>query len=161
MKQLWIMRHGEAAQGHPDSRRELTPHGRAEVLRMAEWLAESLDAPRRTLLRIVASPYTRAQQTAVIVAEQLSTKVDTLATLTPDDPIEPIIDWLQEDAQQTPLMLVSHMPLVGTLSGRLIEGDPRSSQPMPTAAIAVLRAEVWAAGCAEMTDFRHPAELVG
>ncbi|MGC3873580.1 phosphohistidine phosphatase SixA [Halomonas sp. GXIMD04776] len=160
MKRLWIMRHGEAAQGHPDSRRELTSHGRAEVRCMAEWLAESLDATQRVQLRIVASPYVRARKTADIIAERLGREVETLTIITPDDPVEPIIDWLQEEAQQAPCLLVSHMPMVGTLSARLVEGDPRSSLPMPTAAIAALQAEVWAAGCAEMIDFRHPADLV-
>ncbi|WP_048308221.1 phosphohistidine phosphatase SixA [Halomonas sp. PR-M31] len=159
MMQLWIMRHGEAAPGHPDARRELTEQGHAEVMAMAKWLATTL-AASRDQLRIVASPYVRAQQTAAIVAEQLDTRADTLSMITPDDPIEPIIDWLQEKAQQTPLLLVSHMPLVGALSGRLVESDPRSSLRMPTAAIATLQADVWAAGCAELIDFRCPADLV-
>ncbi|SHF42485.1 phosphohistidine phosphatase, SixA [Modicisalibacter ilicicola DSM 19980] len=157
---LWIMRHGQAGQGHPDPRRELTGHGRAEVARMAEWLAESLDAAQRSRLHIVASPYTRAQQTAEIVAERLGGEVATLSLITPDDPVEPVIDWLQDGAHETPQLLVSHMPLVGALSARLIEGDPRSSLPMPTAAIAVLQAEVWAPGCARLSAFRHPADIV-
>nr|WP_298414743.1 phosphohistidine phosphatase SixA [uncultured Halomonas sp.] len=159
MMQLWIMRHGEAAPGHPDARRELTEQGRAEVKAMAKWLATTLDASRDQL-RIAASPYVRAQQTAAIVAEQLGAQVESLAIITPDNPVQPVIDWLQEDAQQVPLLLISHMPLVGALSGRLVEGDPRSSSRMPTAAIAALQAEVWAAGCAELINFRHPAELV-
>ncbi|WP_227368742.1 phosphohistidine phosphatase SixA [Halomonas sp. M20] len=158
MKRLWIMRHGEAAQGTPDSRRELTQRGRDEVSSMAKWLAASLDTSRDRL-RILASPYVRAQQTAAIVAEQLGTQVESLAMITPDDPVQPVIEWLQEDAQQGPLLLISHMPLVGRLSGRLVEGDLRSSLRMQTAAIAALQAEVWAAGCAELLDFRSPADI--
>ncbi len=156
---LWVMRHGEAGPGHPDPQRDLTDRGREEVSRMATWLAATLDSDVRAQLRIVASPYRRAQQTAQIVAARLDRPVETLALITPDDPLEPVIDWLQDNALQAPWLLVSHMPLVGALTGRLVEGDPRSSLPMPTAAVAVLEAEVWAAGCAQLTDFRHPADI--
>ncbi|MBZ9560186.1 MULTISPECIES: phosphohistidine phosphatase SixA [unclassified Modicisalibacter] len=156
---IWIMRHGEAAPGRPDHLRELTEHGRDEARRMAGWLAGSLSEAQRRALRIVASPYRRAQQTAGIVAESLGKDVETLASITPDDPVAPVIDWLQVEAAATPTLLVSHMPLVGELTGRLVEGDRRSSLPMPTAAIAALEAEVWAAGCADLVAFRHPGDL--
>lgn len=158
---LLIMRHGEAVPGHPDSQRELTAQGRQEAARMALWLLSRLDEAQRETLRIAASPYTRAQQTAAIVAERLGARVETLALITPDDPIDPVIDWLQANADQTPWLLVSHMPLVGALTARLVDGDPRSSLPMPTAGIAALEADVWAAGCAQLKAFSHPAEQVG
>lgn len=156
---LWIMRHGEAAPGSPDSQRELTAHGRDEVSRMADWLAATMESSQLAALRIAASPYRRAQQTADIVAERLGTPIETLAMITPNDPLEPVVDWLQDNAQQVPWLLVGHMPLVGALSARLVDGDPRGSLPMPTAAIAALQAEVWAAGCARLVSFRHPGEL--
>lgn len=156
---IWIMRHGQAAAGRPDHRRELTEHGRDEARRMAGWLAEALSDAQRQALRIVASPYRRAQQTAEIVAESLGRPVETLVSITPDDPVEPVIDWLQSEAAETPTLLVSHMPLVGELTGRLVEGDRRSSLPMPTAAIAGLEAEVWAAGCADLAAFCHPGDF--
>jgi len=159
MSMLWIMRHGQAAPGSPDAARELTAAGRAEAARMADWLAGSLDESQRRALRLVASPYRRARQTAAIVAERLGVAVETLEFITPDDPVEPVIDWLQQAADETPVLLVSHMPLVGALTGRLVEGDRRSSLPMPTAAIVALEAEVWAAGCAELRAFRHPADF--
>ncbi|SFI07417.1 phosphohistidine phosphatase SixA [Modicisalibacter xianhensis] len=156
---LWIMRHGQAAPGHPDSQRALTEAGRQEVARMTAWLAETLDGALLARLQIAASPYVRAQQTATIVADHLGKSVETLNLITPDDPVEPVLDWLQANAMASPWLLISHMPLVGELTGRLVEGDPRSSFPMPTAAIAALEAEVWAAGCARLHAFRHPAEL--
>ena len=159
MSMLCIMRHGQAVSGHPDAERDLTGHGRAEVARMAEWLVETLDAAHRIRLRIVASPYRRARQTAEIVAERLGGEFATLSLITPDEPVEPVIDWLQDEALEIPHLLVSHMPLVGALSARLVEGDPRGSLPMPTAAIALLQAEVWAAGCARMNAFRHPGDV--
>ncbi|SDM03714.1 phosphohistidine phosphatase, SixA [Modicisalibacter muralis] len=156
---LWIMRHGEAVPGHPDPQRELTAHGRDEVARVADWLAVTLEPSQQAALRIAASPYRRAGQTANIVAERLAKPVETLSLITPNDPIEPVIDWLQNEAQHVPWLLVGHMPLVGALTARLVDGDPRGSLAMPTAAIAALQAEVWAAGCAQLAYFRHPGEL--
>lgn len=158
---LFLMRHGEAGPGQPDSWRELTARGRKEAVRMAHWLASRLEAPEREALRIAASPYVRAQQTAAIVAEHLNAGVETLALITPDEPIDPVIDWLQGNSRQAPWLLVSHMPLVGALAARLVDGDPRSSLPMPTAGVAALEAEVWAAGCAQLKAFSHPAEQAG
>jgi len=155
---LWIMRHGQAAAGQPDEKRELTAQGREEAAAMADWLACSLTSSQAAKLRIAASPYRRALQTATIVAERLDKHVETLALITPDGSVEAVIDWLQ--AEQAFWLLVSHMPLVGRLAGRLVERDPRSQLPMPTAAIAVLEADVWAAGCAELRTFRHPADFV-
>lgn len=156
---LWIMRHGEAAPGSPDAQRELTMQGRAEAMRMAGWLAKSLNASQLAALRIAASPYLRARQTAEIVGERLAKPIETLALITPNDPVEPVIDWLQGNAEQAPWLLVGHMPLVGALSARLADGDPRGCLPMPTGAIVALEAEVWAAGCAEWIRVRYPAEL--
>ena len=126
---------------------------------MAQWLASMLDDAQQCSLYIAASPYLRARQTAEIVAAQLGRPAQELPLITPDDPIEPVLDWLQANAEVGPWLLVSHMPLVGALIGRLVDGDPRSSLPMPTAAIAGLEADVWAAGCAQLRVFRHPAEL--
>jgi len=158
---LWVMRHGQAAAGRPDEQRELTAQGREEVALMADWLARSLTPAQASELRIAASPYVRAQQTATIVAERLDKRVETLSSITPDDSVEAVLDWLQAEAKQTAWLLVSHMPLVGSLTGRLVERDPRSQLLMPTAAIAVLEADIWAAGCAELRGFRHPADFAG
>ncbi len=127
---------------------------------MAEWLARSLTPSQAANLRIAASPYVRAQQTATLVAERLAKRIETLSLITPDDSVEAVIDWLQQ-ADPVCWLLVSHMPLVGSLTGRLLERDPRSQLPMPTAAIVALEAEVWAAGCAELRTFRHPADFAG
>lgn len=155
------MRHGEAAPGRPDSERSLTEHGEQEARAMAAWLSDMLPGDVRTTLRIVASPYRRAQQTAQWMATPLERPVETLPIITPDDPLEPLLDWLQQEVAHTPCLLVSHMPLVGALVGRLVEGDVRASQPMPTATVAALEADVWAAGCATLRQWQSPCELLG
>ncbi|MCK2184904.1 phosphohistidine phosphatase SixA [Halomonas getboli] len=155
---LLIMRHGEAGPGSPDPLRELTARGIDEAARMGAWLAgrEYLDAAR---LRLVASPYRRAQQTAAWVGEALGVPVETLSCITPDDPPQAVVDWLLEQDDDRPLLLVSHMPLVGALTGLLVEGRGDRGLGFPTAAVAELDAEVRAAGCARLRRVTSPADI--
>ncbi|WP_148254226.1 phosphohistidine phosphatase SixA [Aidingimonas lacisalsi] len=156
---LWIMRHGEAAPGRPDHLRELTETGRRDVERMAEWLADSLDTSSRDRLRLAVSPYQRAQQTAEIVAGRLGLTLETLALITPDDPVEDVIDWLQVNGEGVPWLLVSHMPLVGELTARLVDGQRSLGGGFPAAGVVGLQADVWAAGCADLIGFQAPSSL--
>lgn len=155
-ERLLIMRHGEAGPGHPDVERELTGHGQQEVRRMAAWLA---DRDALAGLRLLASPYRRARQSAAALAEALEAEVETLPLITPDDPPQAVADWLLEQSPGRPLLLVSHMPLVGALTGLLVEGRADRGFAFPTAGVAELEAEVWAAGCARLARFMTPADL--
>lgn len=155
-ERLLIMRHGEAGPGHPDVERELTGHGQQEVRRMAAWLADRGDLSG---LRLLSSPYRRARQSAAALAEVLEAEVETLPLITPDDPPQAVADWLLEQSPGRPLLLVSHMPLVGALTGLLVEGRGDRGLAFPTAGVAELEAEVWAAGCARLTRFVTPADL--
>ena len=154
-KRLLIMRHGEAGPGAPDARRKLTAGGQTEAARMADWLQyQALDGAR-----ILASPYRRARQTAEHLAAALGGEIETLPILTPDDPPAAVVDWLLAQEAERPLLLVSHMPLVGALTGLLVEGRSDRGLGFPTAAVAELEAEVWAAGCARLVRFTAPADL--
>ncbi|MGM0913936.1 MAG: phosphohistidine phosphatase SixA [Pseudomonadota bacterium] len=155
-ERLLIMRHGEAGPGRPDVERELTGHGQQEVRRMAAWLADRDDLAG---LRLLASPYRRARQSAAALAEALEAEIETLPLITPDDPPQGVADWLLEQPHGRPLLLVSHMPLVGALSGLLVEGRADRGLAFPTAGVAELEAEVWAAGCARLARFVTPADL--
>ncbi|MCL7940032.1 phosphohistidine phosphatase SixA [Halomonas sp. ATCH28] len=158
VERLLIMRHGEAAPGRPDAERELTPRGEEEAQRMGRWLAarEDLDLSR---LRLLASPYVRARQTAERIAEPLGLAVEPLPIITPDDPPESVLEWLLGEVEDRPLMLVSHMPLVGMLSGLLVEGRADRGPGFPTGAVAELDADVFAAGCARLARFTAPTDL--
>ncbi|MBT2787459.1 MULTISPECIES: phosphohistidine phosphatase SixA [unclassified Halomonas] len=159
MADMLIMRHGEAAPGYPDQARRLTPHGEQEAEKMACWLAERVSAGELFVPRVYASPYARAQQTAQIISDALGVSLQTLNFITPDDPPSAVSGWLLEQPEGTPIMLVSHMPLVGELAGLLVEGSPAQGVGFPTAAIAEFEAEVWAAGCAQLTRFTQPSQL--
>lgn len=159
LQKLMIMRHGEAAQGFPDHARPLTSQGASEASRMADWLASRIEQGELALPTLYASPYLRAQQTAQRMSDTLSCPLHTLALLTPDDAPAEVSDWLLSHNPGTPIMLVSHMPLVGELTGLLVEGATHQGISFATAAIAELEADVWAAGCAYLKRFTQPSQL--
>ncbi|GHE21501.1 phosphohistidine phosphatase SixA [Halomonas urumqiensis] len=160
---LLIMRHGEASHGRIDEARELNGRGRQEVARMAAWLSGRCDL-ELARLRLVASPYVRARQTAELIAEGLADlrpqrEIETLTIITPDDAPNEVIDWLLEQPDDCPLLLISHMPLVAALTGILVEGRAERGPGFTTATVAELDAEVRAAGCARATRFTSPMDL--
>lgn len=159
---LLIMRHGEALSGFPDDQRRLSDNGCREASTMGAWLSAREDL-ELTRLRVVASPYTRAQQTAALVVEALPgvVDIDTLDIITPDDAPEAVVEWLLGEADDVPLLVVSHMPLVAALTGLLVEGRSDCGVGFATAAIAELTGEVRAGGCLSLKRLTTPAEVEG
>ncbi len=147
---LWILRHGEA-EGHArtDAERNLTEHGRAEVLQSA---AHLIDQP---ISAIIASPYVRAQQTAYLVREALGFLPDirTVPWLTPDGNPLQVLEQLDTDDN---VLLVSHQPLVGSLISFLQHGHQRQPQPMCTASLAELEGDFPLAGLMSLVDVKNP-----
>ncbi|MFF7708389.1 histidine phosphatase family protein [Pseudomonas sp. NPDC007930] len=149
---LWVLRHGEAqAQALTDAQRRLTPRGREQALQSAGRL---LGVP---LAGILASPYARAQETALLVRQALGGELslNTVPWLTPDsDPAATLLgldehgpgDWL----------LVSHQPLVGCLLGWLERGERAALHPMGTASLAELEGEGALAGLMTLRSLYHP-----
>ncbi|UYG02487.1 phosphohistidine phosphatase SixA [Halomonas sp. LR3S48] len=152
---LFLMRHGEAAPGHPDRERKLSDRGLAEAERMANWLGrQALEGAR-----LYASPYLRACQTASPVARTLGVEPEVLPIITPDDSPAVVCDWLLSLEGDIPIVLVSHMPLVGALTALLVEGRADRGIAFPTAAVAELESEVWAAGCARLLRLTAPHDI--
>lgn len=148
---LWILRHGEAKpQARTDAERELTVKGREEVLRSA---AHLMGQP---LQRIIASPYVRAQQTAELVRQALgfTDAIVTVPWLTPDCNPHKVLEQLDAYSAEN-VLLVSHQPLVGTLIGLAVHGSLQQAQPMHTASLARLEADLPLAGAMELVDVRH------
>ena len=141
---LIIMRHGEAGWHTLDQDRELTEAGREGVAAVAAQIAES---PWRPKL-IWCSPLTRARQTAAIVSEVLNCSVEEKLFITPDDDPGQCLDALLEN-HESPLMLVSHMPLVGSLSTLLVDGH-RKGIPFMTSQAVLLDMPVVGPGCADL-----------
>lgn len=142
--QLLIMRHGEAGWHTLDQERELTEAGRLGVAEVAARIAES---PWRPNL-IWSSPYVRARQTAAIVSEILNCPVEEKMFITPDDDPGECLDALIEH-HESPLLIVSHMPLVGGLATLLVDAHRRGI-PFMTSQAVMLDMPVVGPGCADL-----------
>lgn len=148
---LWLLRHGEAEpQARTDAQRELTRHGRKQVMRSA---AQLLDRP---LTCILASPYVRTQQSAQLLRETLggTAEIITVPWLTPDANLAELLRHLDAYSDQE-LLLVTHQPLVGDLAGMLVHGHRQSPLPMQTASLAQLDGEFVLAGAMLLTSLQH------
>jgi phosphohistidine phosphatase SixA len=150
---LAIVRHGEAGPGTPDAERRLTQLGEREAKSAGHWLAAR---PELDGARAWTSPYHRARQTAAAVNDAMCCELETVDGITPDDDVDLLIEKLTALDVSRPLIIVSHMPLVGLLTGRLVEGAASGGLAFPTAGVALLEAEVWAAGCASLKAFVSP-----
>jgi phosphohistidine phosphatase len=118
---LYVIRHAIAAERGPDypddSRRPLTPKG---VERFRESVA-GLIALDVEIDEILTSPYTRARQTAELLAEAFAKKpkITNVHALAEGQPIE-VVDTLARFAKRTRLALVGHEPGIGAVTARLL-----------------------------------------
>lgn len=153
---LWILRHGKAEPHRADdASRALVERGRHEAAAAGRWLAANGPRPQRVL----CSPYVRARQTAEAALEAL-----------PELQIE-LVDWLVPDAQpmtvvkhlsaifDSPLLLVSHQPLVSDLLSVLLRGEPGAGPVLGTASLAELELPLVAPGYGELRSLRHAPEF--
>lgn len=141
---LIIMRHGEAGYHARDRQRELTEYGRQAVADVAAEIAES---PWRPAV-LWCSPLVRARQTAAIASEILNCPVIEKDFITPDDDPGQCLDAILE-TDDSPLMIVSHMPLVGSLATLFVDGH-RKGIPLMTAHAIALDMPVMGPGCADL-----------
>lgn len=151
---IWIVRHGEAEpRAASDPERALTARGWEQARQVGRWLRRSDPVP----LRIAASSYRRARETAAAIAAALSLPVAETSMLEPDTEPAALLDWLER--QGPGLVLVSHQPLVSAFAGLLVEGRVHGGPPMGTGSVAHLEADPLAAGCVHLRGVRHAAEL--
>lgn len=152
---LWLLRHGQAGPyvRTGDHLRELTAHGRREVLHAAGHL---LGEPLQSIL---VSPYVRAQQTAELVHEALgrAPALLTVDGITPDDDPREVLRLLSERSEQD-LLVVSHQPLLGALAGLLVHGHLQEPLPLQTASLVLLEGELPLAGVMEQRALHHPPQ---
>ena len=148
---VWILRHGEAqGQARSDAERELTAHGREEVLQSAAHLMG------KPLTRIIVSPYVRTRQTAELVRQALgfTGQIAVAPWLTPESDPDQVLTHLSSYADED-VLLVSHQPLVGALIGLAVHGHYKQPQPMSTASLAELHADLPLAGAMRLLSVRH------
>lgn len=159
MTTLYIMRHGDAVSRAPSDReRPLSERGKTEAAAMAKCLLANPP------LKLLVSPYLRAQQTASIVLaalEAAGNKVsfETVSYITPeDDPFDAVKKLGELADGNGPVMLVSHNPFVSILLSLLTEGHAQAGLPMATASVACLSAKSFSLGTANLDWYRPPSE---
>jgi phosphohistidine phosphatase len=119
---LYVVRHAIAAErgeAYPDdSKRPLTPKGAAKFRKAARGLA-ALDL---AIDCILTSPFTRARETADVLAAELSARppiVET-ATLVPGAEFQALVAELGKYRRYASIALVGHEPGIGETAARLI-----------------------------------------
>lgn len=124
LRSLALLRHGLATGQAPTA--ALLPEGGVYLRRLAAVLVADGWAPKRVL----CSPYVRARESAEIMVRAMSLTVpievvgDLIPESEPDDALRAIADAAPLDS---PVLVVSHLPLVGRIAQELIGDDPTFS----------------------------------
>jgi phosphohistidine phosphatase len=139
--ELILWRHCDAEAGVPDELRVLTPRGRAEAARMAEWLRDRLPAA----CRIFVSPAVRARQTAEALGLPYETRPDVAPGASVGDVLR-VAGW--PDAAVTTLV-VGHEPTLGRVAAHLL--DEAGERPLAKGGVVWLASRPLDADGAEST----------
>lgn len=143
-----LLRHGEAeAIRSTDAERALTDKGFEQARATAAWLLQEMKGAGS--VRILASPYRRAQETAGVVGEMLGLPVHTQNDITPDVDPRQALSALEKCIRSAEwVVVVSHMPLVAALSAWLTEATLHAGRGFMLAEAEVLEAEFLGPGTA-------------
>src|SRR5437773_9830278 len=161
---LYVLRHGLAvdhgAAGYPnDKDRPLTPKGKRKLRK----IANAMEALKLQFDLILSSPYTRARQTAEIVAECLSQrrKLEFSEDLVPSGSAEDLIQYLNRlKSRAEDIMLVGHEPYLSSLISLLVSGDSDCRVVMKKGGLCKLSAEALKHGrCAALEWLLTPKQL--
>jgi phosphohistidine phosphatase len=112
--ELILWRHAEAEDGVPDGERALTKKGQRQAAAMAAWLRERL--PKR--VSVLASPATRAQQTAAAFAEKFTTLREIGVGATAAEVVRSA-GWPEAGGT---VIVVGHQPTLGRVAALLVSG---------------------------------------
>lgn len=115
---LYLVQHGDAQPEAVSAERELTPQGRLDVERLADFLG----GHGVRAARVYHSGKTRARQTAEILAARLAPEVtaEVFAGINPNDPVVPLAERVRGWTEDT--VLAGHLPFVGRMAALLVTG---------------------------------------
>ena len=111
---LILWRHAEAEDGPEDLARALTPRGRRQAMRMAQWLKRHLPTP----WTVFASPARRTQETA----ESLQIPFQTQESCAPGASASALLGVSGWPEHRGTLVLVGHQPTLGRLAALILTG---------------------------------------
>ena len=118
---IYITRHGNAISTLEDPNRPLSVKGIESINLLAHYFKSNDITPTSVL----HSSKIRAQQTAMIISDTLSCSINSMDGLLPNDPIEPIVEYINSLSRST--LFVGHLPFVDLLLSNLIINDPHNS----------------------------------
>ena len=147
--ELFILRHGDAENGFPDSQRPLSGYGRQQVISQAKQHSQRL----ANIESVITSPLIRACQTAEIVMSQTAIHCPPQITdcLLPDAQVAAVEQLLEKNNSQR-ILLVGHLPLLDRLINYFV-GD--SVARMATASLASLSMNHAYRGLATLNWIHH------
>ena len=109
---LILWRHAEAADGTPDHARELTAKGVKQAGKIAAFLRQHLPKD----CRILVSPATRTQQTAIALTGHF-----TLApTIAPGATAQAVLDAVRWPDEGGTVLVIGHQPTLGEVAAYLL-----------------------------------------
>jgi phosphohistidine phosphatase len=117
--ELILWRHAEAEVGEPDLGRKLTPRGEKQARRVAEWLHSQLPDSAR----ILASPATRAQQTARALTDITHRKFRTVDDIAPGATVSDVLAAADWPRAKGAVVIVGHQPTLGHVASHLLAGE--------------------------------------
>ena len=125
---LYLVRHAIAETRDPgrwpdDAKRPLTKEGAARFRRAARGLRRIVP----TVELVLASPYTRAWQTAEILRDDAAWPApEPCPALEGDKAPADALELLQQHGERSSVALVGHEPYLSSLASLLLAGDERS-----------------------------------
>lgn len=116
---LYLVQHGEACAKEIDPERPLTDQGKADILRLANFLKQT----NIQVERVMHSGKLRAQQTAEILAQAIGIGVELEASgmINPNDNPK-AFDW-QSESWDRDTLIVGHLPFMAKLVSHLLLDD--------------------------------------
>jgi len=140
--QLLVIRHAIAEErdefartGQPDSERPLTDYGRRRMRRNARGLQRVVQRPDA----LATSPFTRAAETARIVADTLGVvSIEVIDALTPEHRPRDLVPWLSRQATDATVAVVGHEPHLGALITWLVCGREEANAELKKGGVCLL-----------------------
>ncbi|MGI9111161.1 MAG: phosphohistidine phosphatase SixA [Gaiellaceae bacterium] len=122
---VFLVRHAEAAPGHPDELRPLTSAGREQARALGERLAAVAPAV------VLSSPLLRARETAAAIARATGAELRIDERLAPGATLAALLEAVHglPEPLATPLVAVGHQPDCGEIAAALTSGEPPSYPP--------------------------------
>jgi phosphohistidine phosphatase len=127
--EVYLLRHGIAAEGHPDSARALTEEGREKLRKVLKRCGAKPSL-------ILSSPYRRALETAEVAAAVLeyTGEIERAQALTPDGSAPDVWEEIRIRKNEDAILLASHEPLMSATVAYLL-GAPGVLVDMKKAAL--------------------------